>query len=242
MSCLKKTWWITALLTASFAVLSFIFFSVTYVPMYRSNVRFTITPLISSDSSSGNSVYKFNYNATLATQMAATFPYIINSGVMSDIIANEIGRPVSGRVTSNAVADTNIFEIDVTSRSADDAYDIINSVMLNYPKIAEYVIGDTRMNVIEGSEPELATEPYNTGYYYKYVVLFALAGMAAGLLINYFYMKSKKRSCRDTILKKRSAADVSARYRMFRKSARLRHFRSPRRPRRLQDFPSRCGC
>ena len=192
MSCLKKTWWVTALLTVSFAVLSFIFFSVTYVPMYRSNVRFTITPLISSDSSSGNSVYKFNYNATLATQMAATFPYIINSGVMSDIIANEIGRPVSGRVTSNAVADTNIFEIDVTSRSADDAYDIINSVMLNYPKIAEYVIGDTRMNVIEGSEPELATEPYNTGYYYKYVVLFALAGMASGLLINYFYMKSKK--------------------------------------------------
>ena len=100
MSCLKKTWWVTALLTASFAVLSFIFFSVTYVPMYRSNVRFTITPLISSDSSSGNSVYKFNYNATLATQMAATFPYIINSGVMSDIIANEIGRPVSGRVIS----------------------------------------------------------------------------------------------------------------------------------------------
>lgn len=191
-TCLKKTWWITAGLTVLFALVSYIVFSVTFVPMYRSNVRFTITPLISSDSTSGNSVYKFNYNATLATQMAATFPHIINSGVLSDVIANEIGHPVSGRVTANAVADTNIFEVNVTSSSPQDAYDIINSLMTNYPKVAEYVIGDTRMNVIEGSEPELAEKPYNTGYYYKYVFLFALAGLAVGLIINYFYAMSKK--------------------------------------------------
>ena len=57
--------------------------------MYRSSVRFTITPLVSGDSSSGASVYNFNYTAELAAQMAETFPYIMKSNILTDIMKNE---------------------------------------------------------------------------------------------------------------------------------------------------------
>ena len=57
----KAHWKLTVSLVVIFAIAAFAYFRLTFVPMYRSNVRFTITPLVSGDSSSGASVYNFNY-------------------------------------------------------------------------------------------------------------------------------------------------------------------------------------
>lgn len=192
LKSLKKIGWLCIVLTVSFALVSFVYFKSNFTPLYRSSVRFAITPLVSSNSASGSSVYSFNYNSTLATQMAETFPYIMRSNMLSNIVANDLGRPVSCSVTSVAVPNTNIFEVHVTSASAKDAYEFIQSLMVNYPKVAEIVIGDTRMNIIEGSEPELAVKPFNTGYYYKYVALAALVGLVLGLFIVVIHMWSRK--------------------------------------------------
>ncbi len=188
----KKYWWVSVVCGILLFAMSFTYFKLTFQPRYRSEVRFTVTPLVESDAANGASVYSFNYNSTLATQMASTFPYIINSGIMSDIIANDLRRPFNGAVSASAVTDTNIFEVSVTSTSAQDAYDILNSVINNYPKVAEYVVGDTHMTVIDGSEPEIATTPYNEGDYYKYVVLFGLAGVLIGVIIMIIDMKTRK--------------------------------------------------
>lgn len=188
----KKLWWISLVCGLLFASVSFAYFHITFQPRYRSEVKFTITPLVSSDASNGASVYSFNYNATLAKQMASTFPHIINSGIMNDIIANDLQRPFNGALSAEAVTDTNIFEVSVTSTSAQDAYDIIQSVIRNYPKVAEYVVGDTRMNVIEGSEPMLAQKPYNEGEYYPNVALFAVFGVLIGVIAAVFDMKFRR--------------------------------------------------
>ena len=188
----KKLWWVSAVCALLLASISFAYFHITFQPRYRSEVKFTITPLVSSNASSGASVYSFNYNSTLATQMAATFPHIINSGIMDDIISNDLRRPFSASLNASAVTDTNIFEVEVTSNSALDSYDVIQSVIKNYPKVAEHVIGDTRMNIIEGSEPVLATKPYNEGYYYKYVVLFGLLGILIGVFVAFVDSRFRK--------------------------------------------------
>ena len=195
----KKLWKLTLALAVAFAVITFAYFRFNFVPMYRSNVRFTITPLVSGDSSSGASVYNFNYTAELASQMAETFPYIMESNILTDIMRNDIGKPVNASISANAVSETNIFEVSVISTSAQDAYDVIHSLIRNYPKVAEYVVGDTRMVVIEGSEPELATKPYNTGYYYKYVVfaMFLGIGLSAGVAYLIMYYQKTVMSKRD---------------------------------------------
>lgn len=181
LNSFKRLWWVTAISCVLFASLSFAYFHITFQPRYRSQVRFTITPLVASDATNGASVYSFNYNPTLATQMATTFPHIINSGIMSDIITADLRRPFDGRVSAAAVTDTNIFEVTVTSTSPRDAYDLLQSIIKNYPSVAEYVVGDTQMKVIEGSEPVIATEPYNTGEYYDYVLMFAIIGLMIGI-------------------------------------------------------------
>ena len=185
----KRLWWISVACCVVFSAASFAYFSSTFVPMYRSEVKFTIMPLVSGDASNGASVYSFNYNETLAEQMASTFPHVIGSGIMNDIVINDLQRPFSGSISAVAVANTNIFEVSVTSASAKDAYDIINSIMENYPKVAEYIVGDTRMTVIEGSEPTLATKPYNAGSYIKNVIMFAFVGIAIGLLVAFLDMR-----------------------------------------------------
>ena len=184
----KRHWKLTLSLAVAFAVITFALFKLTFVPMYRSSVRFTITPLVSGDSSSGASVYNFNYTAELAAQMAETFPYIMKSNILTDIMKNDIGKPVNATISANAVSETNIFEVSVTSTHAQDAYDVINSLIKNYPKVAEYVVGDTRMVVIEGSEPDLPTKPYNTWDYLKYVALAAVLGVAIAAVISYLIM------------------------------------------------------
>ncbi len=184
---LKSVGWIIIVLAVTVAVVVFTVSTVTFVPRYRSTVRFTITPLVSSNSSNGASVYNFNYNAALAAQMADTFPHIMRSGILYDIIQNEIGRPVSVSITSKAVTDTNIFEVSVTAASPNDAYEVILLLIQNYPKVAEYVIGDTRMDVIEGSEPELATAPYNTNSRFIYSALASVFGAAIGVLVVYIH-------------------------------------------------------
>ena len=188
----KKFWWVSLVCCVVFAVGSFAIFSATFVPMYRSEVKFTIMPLVSGDASNGASVYSFNYNEILAEQMANTFPHVIGSGIMNDIVINDLQRPFSGSISAVAVANTNIFEVAVTSTSAQDAYDIINSIMQNYPKVAEYIVGDTRMTVIEGSEPILATEPYNAGSYIKNVLIFAFLGILIGLVVAFLDMYFRK--------------------------------------------------
>lgn len=188
----KKVWWVSAIAAVILGIAAFIIGAVTYTPMYRASVRFTIMPLVDSDSSSGASVYSFNYNEALSTQMAATFPHIINEGFLSEIVSYDIGRPINGTISANAITDTNIFEMHVQSSSAKDAYDIVNSLIENYPKIAEHVVGDTRMNVLVGSEPILPTKPYNSGAYYSTVVLSVFVGIIIGLGVALVRMYTEK--------------------------------------------------
>ncbi len=158
---LKSTFWII-LASALVATLVFGIGAIaTHTPQYRSTVRFTIAPLLNSGDSNGAYDYDYKYNIMLARQMADTFPYIMNSGALYDIISYEINRTVNVTIESKAITDTNIFELTVSSPSADDAFEVLNLLMENYPRIAEYIVGDTKMNVIEGSEPVKAEKPYN---------------------------------------------------------------------------------
>ena len=132
-----------------------------YEPLYETSATFSITPLIAGDSGSGLSVYKFNYVSSFAEQMSKTFPYIVESGSLRDVIKNEIGKGyINGTVKANPVGGSNVFDVRVQSSSPSDAQEILDAVIVNFPKISDYIIGDTRLNLIH--KTETPTEPINS--------------------------------------------------------------------------------
>ena len=171
-------------IVAAFAI-SFLAFSITsYTPIYKTNVTFSITPLVLSDSESGLSVYKFNYVYSFADQMNKTFPHIVSSDTLRDTISYDLGRPINGRIIAEPISGSNIFKVTVTSSSPTDANDIMQSFIKCYPNIAEHIIGDTRIKVIHSSG--IPTQPYNSPSH----VLHVAFGMLAGLLVSFviFYI------------------------------------------------------
>ena len=157
-------------------------------PMYRTSATFSITPLSSSDSKNGTSVYKFNYVSSFAEQMSDTFPFVVESDNLRQAIQYDLNRRVTADITADAVVKSNIIQVSIDSYSADDSYEVMQSFIKVFPRLSEYIIGDTRINIIyQSGKP---AEPYNKYIFWKYLFL----GIAAGLVFNIvlFYLWSRK--------------------------------------------------
>ncbi len=150
----------------------------SYEELYKVSSTFSITPLVSSDAGSKVSTYMFNYTATFSEQLAATFPYIAQSNNLRDVIRNDLGGYINGHIEAVAVTNTNVFQVSTVSSSPDDAVKIMDSFIENFPKISNYIIGDTRLNMIYQSPKP--TKPINTPDHLRHTFY----GFAFGLLIN----------------------------------------------------------
>ncbi len=154
-------------------------------PVYRSSATFSITPLISSDAKSGTSVYKFNYVSSFAQQMSETFPYVVESENLRQAVEYDLGRKMNARITADPVSKSNIVQVYFDSDSADDSYEVMKSFLKAFPHVSEYIIGDTRINVIyESKKP---TEPYNKPSLLSSILIGAAAGLVASALIFYLW-------------------------------------------------------
>ncbi len=128
----------------------------SYVPIYRATATFTVTS--ASNGMYGGSSY---YNSTTAAQMEKTFPYILTSGLLSQIVAQDLGvESLPGSVSADVIEGTNLFTLEVTSRDAQKAYEVLESVIRNYPSVAEYVIGKVNMELLDSTG--VPAQPYNT--------------------------------------------------------------------------------
>ena len=154
-------------------------------PMYRTSATFSITPLVSGDAENGTSVYKFNYVTSFAKQMSDTFPYVAESDNLRQAIAYDIGKSVNADITADPVYNSNIIEVYVESDSANDSYEVMQSFLKTFPKISEYIIGDTRLNIIyESGKP---TKPYNDSRLLWSVIIGFIAGLAIDFVIFYIW-------------------------------------------------------
>lgn len=147
----------------------------SYHPSYRASATFTVyvtNPLQSEIRS---------YNTATAEQMAKTFPYILTSGALQDMVKRDLGIAAMPAVSASVLTNTNIFTLTVTSSDPQLAYDVLNSVIVHYPDVAEFVVGPTQMNLLD--ESGVPSAPYNsrsyTGAVKKGVVLSALVWMIA---------------------------------------------------------------
>lgn len=194
---LKKLWWLVILLMFLCGGALYAQSVLNYVPMYKSQSSFTVTTVSSSGAS-----YSFYYDNSTAQQMASTFPYILESDLLTDLLKADLGvEYINGNISASAVADANLFTLTVTSTNAQDAYDILQSVMTHYSEVSAYVIGDTKLNMIEA--PKVADAPYNTKGGMDGAMKGAAGGFILGLVIAFVYGKMRK-----TIRKEDEIKDV----------------------------------
>lgn len=177
MSGVKRFWWLIIILAVSFGMLGYKRAIDTYVPMYQSKSTISITaPVYSGD----RDLSRTN-DAELAEELSISFNYLINNDLFYEVIENDLGvNAINGVITVSTLEDTNIITIDVTGYSAQEAYDILNSVMNNYASIAQFVLGDTELTVLE--EPTVAAEPMNPFSCYKTVGTFGFIGILLSMI------------------------------------------------------------
>ena len=162
----------------------------SYTPMYQAEVTFTIqTPTSGStgDISSGSTYY----DKAAAEQLSKTFPYLISSELLQNMLRQELGvESLNGTLTAQTVENTNLFSLQATSSSPQSAYDILTSVIQVYPRVADYVIGSTIMNLL--TEPSVPTSPCNQLSLLRPAVKGAFLGCAAGLVLILLFAATRR--------------------------------------------------
>lgn len=137
----KKLWWLVIGLAVLFGLKSYFNVYTSYQPTYVASATMAVNV-------KGNS---YNYiNIDSAQQMAEVFPYILTSGVLEDVVAEDLGLEyVPGSITATAEEGINLFTLSVTASDAQLAYDILQSVIENYPKVARFVLGETSLKIMD---------------------------------------------------------------------------------------------
>ncbi len=177
---LKKLWWLVAVLTVLFAVVSYFSISGSYESSY------TAFATVSADDSG------------VAEQMADLYPYLQNSGAVNEAVMEDLGwDSVNGSISMTAEDDINLLTVNVTSNDPQAAYEILQSVLRTYPSLAEFVTGPVQLVVLDDSgipsdvnRAEVIRGSYKKG---------ALQGFVLGLVIVciYAYMNVTVRTRRE---------------------------------------------
>ena len=156
---LKRTWWWVTLLAILVGALRYVQAQRSFVPQYTATASFSVKSGYVGTTDLVDSTQYYDNQA--AEQVVSSFPYIICSEAMQERICLALNTSwINGTVTASSIGETNIFTLTVTSTNPQDAYDILNAVIQNYPQVASFVIGGTQLSMIE--EPQVPTVPVNT--------------------------------------------------------------------------------
>lgn len=151
-----------------------------YVPMYRASASFTVKTVGDLLDNEINNAYAFFYDKNTADQIEKTFPYILSSGILQKYLCEELGTTyVNGTVDAQVITNSNLVTLSATSRDKEDAKKILDAVIVVYPEVAEYVLGEIEFEFLD--EPELQDEPINQPRLKKNLAVGGLAGFALGM-------------------------------------------------------------
>ena len=171
-----KLWWLMIVIVSIASSIVYFYVKLTWKPEYVASSTYTVE----ADTAYGyNSNY---YNKTEATGLGTTLQYLLSSNSMKTIIAKDLGvSEVPGEISVTNTEGTNLITISVTSSNAQLSYQILQSVIKNYPSMAEYVIGNTVLEVLD--ETGIPTTPSNQENARREAVKGFLAGLLIDLLI-----------------------------------------------------------
>lgn len=193
-----KFWWLCVLLALIGAAGMYVRSYLSFVPSYQTAVTFTVQTQSSGANGIGIMSQSFSANRATAAQLSTTFPSIIKSRILQDVVCNDLGiRTFPCTLSASVVKGTNMFTITATGTDPQVTYDVLQSVIRKYPEVAQYVIGNTNLYIL--TEPVLPTTPANQFAYRTQIVAGALIGFCAGLawVLVYILLRNTVRSRED---------------------------------------------
>lgn len=138
----RRLWWIVLLAVLIFMGLFYYRSSSSYSPSYVAEATVSVE-VVNGGASAKRST---------AEQMGTIFPYILTSGALSDVIASDLNlNSVPGTIRVSNISGTNLLTIRVSSWNAEYAYKVLQSVLKNYPEVAQFVVGQTDLTLVDDS-------------------------------------------------------------------------------------------
>lgn len=188
---IKKFWYVILILMILGMGAMFGYRYVNYVPMYRASASFTVRTVDDVLDNEVNTAYGFFYDKNTADQIEKTFPYILSSGILQKRLCEQLDTAyVNGAVSAQVIAASNLVTLSVTSQDKEDARKILDAVIVVYPEVAEYVLGEIEFEFL--NMPELQDGPVNRPSWKKALAVGALAGIALGMGLVLIYALLRK--------------------------------------------------
>lgn len=176
---LKSLWIMVLALGFTLGGLMFIHARRSFTPYYESTAVFSVTSGYGAGDIFTTSQY---YDSAAAQNLAESFPYLLDTDIMRDLIMVRLDKTyINGSISAESIADTNLFQMTVRSRNAQDAYDILCAVIDCYPEVAVYMVDNPLIIIRE--EPRVPTMPVNSFSGAAPFVRGLLLGLALGLAI-----------------------------------------------------------
>ena len=142
----KKTWWLLFVLLALGAAASLGYHHFFHRDRYEAYASFSVS---AGSQSSGLS----DYNTRVSLKkLGETFPYILESGALKNVVREELGLsslPVT--ISAKVVSDTSLFRMSVIGSDPELCCRALDAVIENYPLVAKYVIGNTTLTMLDYS-------------------------------------------------------------------------------------------
>lgn len=179
---LEKLWIILVISIVVFVFIGYHNYSKNYSPNYETKATFSIT----AAQYDGREDRSYTNNTQLASILSVSFNYLINNEVFYEVIKKDLGiNYMPSTITISAVPDTNILSIVTSGSNPKMNYKVAQSVMKNYSSVAEFVIGDTKLDVLE--EPVIADTPTNPYSPWKTIAVFGFIGLLVGIFPSIIY-------------------------------------------------------
>ena len=173
LRCARRFWALALVLMLLFSGVMGVRGYVSYHPVYRASVSFTVRV--------GSTLYSDvrTYNAKAAEQMAATFPYVLTSSALQQKVTEYLGVSYVPPVQASVLENSNIFTMSVQDTDPQRAWDVLNAVIACYPDVADFVVGPTELVVMD--ESGVPTMPVNSFNLKSVLLRGAMMGLALWL-------------------------------------------------------------
>ncbi len=192
LKCFLRNWWKILVLISMVCSITYFTTKAVYRPVYTS----TSTFVVNSVNSTGHD--RNQYNTAVTSQLGNVFPYLLSGDLMNKLVAEDLGRTsVPGRISAEALKGTTLITLKAQASEAELAYDILQSVIRNYPEVSSYVIGDVELKLMdEGGIPERPSNPLRARFY-ALIGGAAVFGIVLVLLFLYAITRMTVRSEKD---------------------------------------------
>ena len=145
-----KNLWVAVLVGISVAFLAYAGTYITYHPQYVSQTTFVV-----SARGSNTGAYA---NLSQTQRLAEVFQTVLDSDVLKKLVAEQLEMDsFDGTVNVSIVPETNLLSVSVTADSPTTAFQLLNTMLEQYPTVSQNVLGEVVLEVFE--DPSYPSAP-----------------------------------------------------------------------------------